>query len=50
MALENTPKEIDDIYKINPGSLSIPRLQESIPSIEISEAELTKKKGQVSSR
>ena len=43
LALENTLEEIDDLYDINPGSLSIPRLQESIPAKETSIVELTDK-------
>ena len=30
--MDNTLEDIDDLYDINPGSLSILRLQESIPT------------------
>ena len=47
LALDNTLEEIDDLYDINPGSLSIPILQESIPAKETSIVEFTDKIGKV---
>ena len=45
LAVENTFKEIDVLYSTNPGSPSIPRLQELIREKETSIAELTDKIG-----
>ena len=45
MSLDNNLKYIDVLYNTNPGSLSIPRLQESIPEKEAPTAELTEKIG-----
>ena len=47
LALDNTLEEIDDLYNINTGSLSIPILQESIPAKDTSIVELTDKIGTV---
>ena len=45
MALDNTLEYIDGLYDTNPGSLLIPRLQESIPGKDKSLSELTDKIG-----